>query len=79
MADRDDLNRALLARLLEGSLEDFEAALGRETPGLSATEIARYMRAARKFAAHILGARPKTRGRQSRAGASAASRSKDRK
>jgi hypothetical protein len=79
MRDRDDLNRALLARLLEGALEEFEEALGRETPGLSETEIARYMRAARKFSAHLLGSRPRTRGRQSRGGAAASSRAKERK
>jgi hypothetical protein len=83
MSERDDLNRALLARLLEGALEDFEEALGRETPGLSATEIARYMRAARKFSGHLLGTKPRTRGRQSRPGSlgrsGGASRGKERK
>lgn len=73
--DHDDLNRALLQRLLEGALEDFEVALRRETPGLSKGEISRYMRAARKFASHLLGAAPRTRGRQSR-GASSGARSK---
>jgi hypothetical protein len=64
MDERDELNRALLSRLLEGALSDFEGALRRETPGLSSTEIDRYMRAARKFASHLLGAKPRTRGRR---------------
>jgi hypothetical protein len=70
MDQHDELNRALLVQLLEGSLVDFEAALRSETPGLSKTEIERYMRAARKFASHLIGSRPRTRGRQSRGGGS---------
>jgi len=75
MERRDDLNRVLLARLLDEALGDFEDVLRRETPGLSATEMERYMRAARKFASHLTGGTPRTRGRQSR-GAAGAARSK---
>ena len=68
----DELNRALLVHLLESALVDFEAALRGETPGLSKTEMERYMRAARKFASHLIGSKPRTRGRQSRGGGSSA-------
>ena len=72
MDRRDDLNRALLAKLLENALVEFEDVLKHETPGLSAGEMERYMRAARKFASHLVGEKPRTRGRQSRAGGAAA-------
>jgi hypothetical protein len=72
MDQHDDLNRALLAQLLESALVDFEDALRDETPGLSKTEMTRYMRAARKFASHLIGSKPRTRGRQSRGGGSSA-------
>ena len=72
MERRDDLNRALLAKLLEEALREFEGVLRRETPGLSAREMERYMRAARKFASHLAGETPRTRGRQSRGGGGAA-------
>ena len=75
MDQHDELNRALLVQLLENALVDFEAALRSETPGLSKTEIERYMRAARKFASHLIGSKPRTRGRQSR-GAGSSARSK---
>jgi len=76
MDRRDDLNRALLAKLLEEALGEFEEVLRRETPGLSATETERYMRAARKFASHLVGETPRTRGRQSRGGGAVSARSK---
>ena len=75
MDRRDDLNQVLLAKLLDEALGDFENVLRRETPGLSATEMERYMRAARKFASHLAGETPRTRGRQSR-GATGSARSK---
>lgn len=65
--DRNDLGRALLEELLENELEEFRSTLQNESPGLSDSEIERYMRAARKFAAQLLGSRPRTRGRMSRA------------
>ncbi len=65
MADTD-LDRLLLERLLARELEAFRQALERETPGLSRREIDRYMRAARKFASHLLGNRPRTHGRSYR-------------
>jgi hypothetical protein len=74
MDQHDELNRALLVQLLESALVDFEAALRGEAPGLSKTEIERYMRAARKFASHLIGAKPRTRGRQSRGGSAARSK-----
>ena len=74
MDQHDDLNRALLVQLLENALVNFEEALRRETRGLSKTEMTRYMRAARKFASHLIGAKPRTRGRQSRGGGSARSK-----
>jgi len=76
MDQHDELNRALLVQLLDRALVDFEEALRSETPGLSKTEIERYMRAARKFASHLIGSKPRTRGRQSRGGGSSARRSK---
>lgn len=66
MTERLDLGRALLEELLEKELEEFQQVLESESPGLSAGEIERYMRAARKFAAQLLGTRPRTRGRQPR-------------
>ncbi len=73
MERRDDLNQLLLSKLLDEALGEFEGVLKRETPGLSAGEMERYMRAARKFAAHLVGETPRTRGRQSRGGAVAGS------
>lgn len=66
MTERLDLGRALLEELLEKELDEFQQVLESESPGLSAGEIERYMRAARKFAAQLLGTRPRTRGRQAR-------------
>jgi hypothetical protein len=66
MTDRVDLGRALLEELLEKELEEFRSTLENESPGLSNSEIERYMRAASKFAAQLLGARPRTRGRKPR-------------
>lgn len=65
MADRD-LESVLLERLLEGELEGFRKALESENPGLSDREIERYMLAARKFASHLMGSGPRTRGRKPR-------------
>ena len=72
MQHRDDLDSVLLAKLLDDALGDFENVLKRETPGLSDTEMERYMRAARKFASHLVGETPRTRGRQSRGGVGSA-------
>ena len=66
MTERLDLGRALLEELLEKELEEFQQVLESESPGLSAGEIERYMRAARKFAAQLHCTRPRTRGRQPR-------------
>ncbi|GEM_PF-1701335 len=62
-----DLDSVLLERLLERELEGFRQALEEENPGLSDREIDRYMLAARKFALHLRGAGPRTRGRKPRA------------
>ncbi len=67
MADRSELDQALLRTLLDRELESFRENLEHENPGLSKGEMDRYMRAARKFASHLVGARPRTRGRQGRA------------
>jgi hypothetical protein len=74
MDQHDELNRALLVQLLDRALVDFEEALRNEAPGLSKKEIERYMRAARKFASHLIGSKPRTRGRQSRGGSAARSK-----
>jgi hypothetical protein len=68
MADRSELDQTLIRVLLERELEAFREALEGENPGLSASEIERYMRGARKFAARLSGAAPRTRGRQRRKG-----------
>ncbi|MFQ5477862.1 MAG: hypothetical protein ACE5EO_02175 [Candidatus Krumholzibacteriia bacterium] len=61
-----DLDSVLLERLLERELDAFRKALENESPGLSDKELERYMLAARKFSSHLLGARPRTRGRNPR-------------
>jgi hypothetical protein len=61
-----ELDRLLLRKLLDRELDDFREALENEDPGLSDTEIERYMRAAAKFAARLAGDTPRTRGRSSR-------------
>jgi len=67
MADDLDLDRTLLRLLLDKELEAFRQALEEEDPGLSESEIERYMRGARRFAARLtMGASPRTRGRQHR-------------
>ncbi len=52
--------------LLEKELAEFRAGLEAEDPGLSPTEIERYLRAASKFAAQLVGDTPRTRGRKAR-------------
>ena len=54
--------------MLDRELESFRESLENEDPGLSRIEIDRYMRAASKFAARLVGDRPRTRGRQARSG-----------
>jgi hypothetical protein len=67
MADDLDLDRTLLRLLLDKELHAFRDALEGEDPGLSDSEIDRYMRGARMFAARlIMGASPRTRGRKHR-------------
>jgi hypothetical protein len=68
MAERLDLSRALLEELLHKELDEFRRALENESPGLSDSEIERYMRAAGKFADQLKGGRPRTRGRKARTG-----------
>jgi hypothetical protein len=66
MAERLDLSRALLEELLSRELEQFRQTLENESPGLSDSEIERYMRAAAKFADQLKGGQPRTRGRKAR-------------
>lgn len=66
MAERLDLSRVLLDELLSKELERFRRTLEDESPGLSDSEIERYMRAAAKFADQLRGGRPRTRGRKPR-------------
>jgi hypothetical protein len=64
--NRLELDRTLLRMLLEKEIEEFRTSLEGEDPGLSPTEIERYVRAARKFAAQLAGDTPRTRGRKAR-------------
>jgi hypothetical protein len=64
--NRLELDRTLLRMLLDKEIEEFRASLEGEDPGLSPTEIERYVRAARKFAAQLAGDTPRTRGRKAR-------------
>ncbi len=66
MASSSDLDRTLLRMLLDDQIEKFRQSLERESPGLSATERQRYLRAVRLFCSQLLGAKPKTHGRKSR-------------
>lgn len=66
MNDDPTLDRTLLRLLLDRELDEFRRRLENENPGLSATEIDRYLRAARLFASQLLGAEPKTHGRKPR-------------
>ncbi len=68
MAERLDLSRVLLDELLRNELEEFRRTLENESPGLSDSEIERYMRAASKFVDQLKGGRPRTRGRKARTG-----------
>jgi len=68
MAEKLDLSRVLLEELLSKELEQFRHTLETESPGLSDSEIERYMRAAGKFVDQLLGGRPRTRGRKPRVG-----------
>lgn len=61
-----DLEQSLLRLLLEQQLEKFRRGLEAENPGLSKSERERYLRAARLFVAQILGASPRTHGREPR-------------
>jgi hypothetical protein len=67
MASGSDLDRTLLRVLLDEQVEKFRQSLEKENPGLSATERERYLRAVRLFCSQLLGAKPKTHGRKSRA------------
>ena len=60
------LQDTLLRSLLENELERFEQTLATENPGLSSSEIDRYMRAARLFANQLTGGRPRTHGRKAK-------------
>lgn len=66
MASSPDLDRTLLRLLLDEQVEKFRKHLESENPGLSATERERYMRAVRLFCSQLLGASPRTHGRQPR-------------
>ncbi len=66
MATTPDIEHYLLRELLDKELEAFHESLRKENPGLSDGEIERYMRAARKFASQLTGAKPRTRGRKAR-------------
>lgn len=63
MALLSQLDSTLLRTLLDRELQSFRQRLAREEPGLSDSEIARYMRGARAFAGHLVGDSGKTRGR----------------
>jgi len=66
MSASPDLDQTLLRLLLEEQIEKFRLGLERENPGLSATERERYLRAVRLFCSQLLGAAPRTHGRQTR-------------
>ncbi len=66
MPSSSQLEHSILRALLDKELEAFRLTLEAEDPGLSDTEIERFMRAAQMFAAQLTGARPRTRVRQPR-------------
>ncbi len=66
MPDSSDLDQSLLRLLLDQQLDKFRRGLEAENPGLSKAERERYLRAARLFVAQILGASPRTHGREAR-------------
>ena len=67
MPSTSDLDQTLLRVLLDEQVEKFRRSLEKESPGLSASERERYLRAVRLFCSQLLGATPKTRGRKPRA------------
>jgi hypothetical protein len=66
MGSPSDLDRTLLRLLLDEQVEKFQVSLESESPGLSAHERQRYMRAVKLFCSQLLGGAPKTRGRKAR-------------
>ncbi len=56
----------LLRKLLERELHRFQDYLETENPGLSPSEIDRYMRAVRLFCEQLTGSRPRTHGRKAK-------------
>ncbi|MFP6600674.1 MAG: hypothetical protein VB852_09620 [Deltaproteobacteria bacterium] len=64
MDEGPQLDDTLLRKLLDGELRRFQDHLENENPGLSPSEIDRYMRAAKLFCEQIAGNRPRTHGRK---------------